>query len=60
MKQFVLARGLTGVSSLRGKVISQFLRTTQLVPLASLAQYVRERLMARLPERLLMRAERKA
>jgi hypothetical protein len=60
VKQFLLARGLTGVSTLRGKEISQFLRTTQLVPLASLAQYVRERLMARLPERLLMRAERKA
>ena len=60
VKQFLLARGLTGVSTLRGKEISHFLRTTQLVPLASLAQYVRERLMARLPERLLMRAERKA
>ena len=60
VKQFLLARGLTGVSTLRGKEISHFLRTTQLVPLASLAHYVRERLMARLPERLLMRAERKA
>jgi hypothetical protein len=60
VKQFLLARGLTGVSTLRSREISQFLRTTQLVPLSSLAQYVRERLMARLPERLLMRAERKA
>lgn len=60
VKQFLLARGLTGVSTLRSREISHFLRTTQLVPLASLAQYVRERLMARLPERLLMRAERKA
>lgn len=60
VKQFLMARGLTGVSTLRSREVSQFLRTTQLVPLASLAQYVRERLMARLPERLLMRAERKA
>ena len=60
VKQFLLARGLVGVSTLRGREIGQFLRTTQLVPLSSLAQYVRERLMARLPERLLMRAERKA
>ena len=60
VKQFLLARGLVGVSTLRSREISHFLRTTQLVPLASLAQYVRERLMARLPERLLMRAERRA
>jgi len=48
------------VSTLRSREISHFLRTTQLVPLASLAQYVRQRLMACLPERLLLRAERKA
>jgi hypothetical protein len=60
VKQFLLARGLTGVSTLRSREISHFLRTTQLVQLSSLAQYVRERLIARLPERLLMRAERKA
>jgi len=60
VKQFLLARGLVGVSTLRGREIGHFLRTTQLVSLSSLAQYVRERLMARLPERLLMRAERKA
>ena len=60
VKQYLLARGLTGVSLLRSRDISNFLRTTQLVPLAGLAQYVRERLMARLPERLLLRAERKA
>ena len=60
VKQFLLARGLTGVSTLRSREISHFLRTTQLVPLACLAQFVRERLMARLPERLLLRAERKA
>ncbi|MGY3090522.1 hypothetical protein ACVWYF_003577 [Hymenobacter sp. UYAg731] len=60
VKQFLLARGLTGVSTLRSREVSNFLRTTQLVPLSSLAQYVRERLIARLPERLLWRAERKA
>ena len=60
VKQFLLARGLAGVSTLRSKEVSQFLRTTQLIPLSNLAQYVRERLMARLPERLLLRAERKA
>ena len=60
VKQFLLARGLTGVSTLRLREVGQFLRTTQLVPLSSLAQFVRERLMVRLPERLLLRAERKA
>ena len=60
VKQFLLARGLTGVSTLRRREVHQFLRTTQLVPLSGLAQFVRDRLIARLPERLLMRAERKA
>ncbi|HEX8329382.1 MAG TPA: sce7726 family protein [Hymenobacter sp.] len=59
VKQFLMARGLTGVSTLRSREVSQFLRTTHVVPLSCLAQYVRDRLMARLPERLLMRAERK-
>ena len=60
VKQYLLARGLTGVSTLRSREISHVLRTTHLVPLSGLAQYVRERLTARLPERLLLRAERKA
>ncbi|MBF9223035.1 sce7726 family protein [Hymenobacter ruricola] len=60
VKQFLLARGLGGASTLRGAEIGRFLRTTNTVPLSALAQYVRERLMARLPERLLWRAERKA
>jgi hypothetical protein len=59
VKQFLLARGLRGVSSLRRAEVLHFLRTTQLVPLSSLALYVRERLMARLPERMAARAERK-
>ena len=60
VKQYLLALGLVGVSTLRLREVSQFLRTTQLVPLSGLAQYVRLRLIARLPERLLRRAERKA
>lgn len=60
VKQFLLARGLRGVSGLRRAEVLHFLRTTTLVPLSSLARYVRERLMARLPERMQMRAERKA
>src|SRR6476661_2019788 len=60
VKQFLMARGLQGVSTLRGKEVAKFLRYSQTVPLASLAQYVRERLIARMPERLLIRAERKA
>jgi hypothetical protein len=60
VKQFLLARGLAGASTLRQREVAQFLRTTQTISLSSLAQYVRERLMARLPERLLLREERKA
>ncbi|QJX46615.1 sce7726 family protein [Hymenobacter taeanensis] len=59
VKQYLLALGLSGVSTLRRREVMTFLRTTQLVPLSGLAQYVRERLIARLPERLLHRAERK-
>ncbi|SFQ05363.1 sce7726 family protein [Hymenobacter arizonensis] len=60
VKQFLLARGLAGASTLRSREVGHYLRTTHTVPLSSLAQYVRDRLIARLPERLLMRAERKA
>lgn len=60
IKQFLLARGLAGASTLRQREVANFLRTTQTIPLSSLAQYVRERLMARLPERLLLREARKA
>ena len=59
VKQFLLALGLTGVSTLRGRDIAHLLRTNNRIPLARLAQYVRDRLMARLPQRLLARAERK-
>ncbi|RZK42938.1 MAG: hypothetical protein EOO57_00650 [Hymenobacter sp.] len=60
VKQFLLARGLAGASTLRQREIAHYLRTTQTIPLSSLAQYARERLMARLPERLALREARKA
>lgn len=60
VKQFLLARGLAGASTLRSREVAQYLRTSHTIPLSSLAQYVRERLMARLPERLLLREARRA
>ncbi len=60
IKQFLLARGLAGASTLRQREVAHYLRTSQTIPLSSLAQYVRERLMARLPERLALREERRA
>jgi len=60
IKQYLLARGLAGASTLRQREVAQYLRTSHTVPLSHLAQYVRERLMARLPERLLQREARKA
>ena len=60
VKQFLLALGLTGVSTLRGRDVAHLLRTNNRIPLAGLAHYARQRLMARLPQRLLARAERKA
>lgn len=60
IKQYLLARGLAGASTLRQREVAQYLRTSHTVPLSGLAQYVRERLMARLPERLLLREVRKA
>ena len=60
VKQFLLARGLAGASPLRAREVAHLLRTTHLVPLSSLAQYVRERLIMSLPQRLVNRAERKA
>ncbi len=60
IKQYLLARGLAGASTLRQREVAQYLRTAHTVPLSHLAQYVRQRLMARLPERLLLREARKA
>ncbi|WP_167856794.1 sce7726 family protein [Hymenobacter aquaticus] len=59
VKQFLLARGLRGVSQLRRAEVMNLLRTTHAIPLSSLAQHVRERLMVRMPQRLLDRAERR-
>lgn len=60
VKQFLMTLGLQGVSKLRRAEVLQLLRTSHAIPLSRLAQYVRERLMARMPQRLLDRAERKA
>ena len=60
IKQFLLARGLAGASTLRQREVAQYLRGSATVPLSALAQYVRARLMARLPERLAQREVRKA
>ena len=60
IKQYLLARGLAGASTLRQREVAHYLRTAHTVPLSHLAQFVRERLMARLPERLLLREARKA
>jgi hypothetical protein len=60
IKQYLLARGLAGASTLRQREVAHYLRHSHTVPLSHLAQYVRERLMARLPERLLHREARKA
>ncbi|WP_151087873.1 sce7726 family protein [Hymenobacter baengnokdamensis] len=60
VKQYLLARGLAGASTLRKREVAHYLRTAHTVPLSDLAHYVRERLIARLPERLLLREERKA
>ena len=60
VKQYLLSLGFAGVSTLRLREVGHFLRTTQLVPLSGLAYFARQRLMARLPERLLLRAARKA
>lgn len=60
VKQFLMALGLQGVSRLRKGEVLHLLRTSHTIPLTRLAQYVRERLIARMPQRLLDRAERKA
>jgi len=60
VKQFLLAQGLTGISTMRGAEIGKFLRTSPLVPLSRLAWFARQRLMASLPQRLLGRIERRA
>lgn len=60
VRQFLMARGLTGVSWLRRREVLNVVRNAHSIPLSVLAQYVREQLTARLPQRLEARAERKA
>jgi hypothetical protein len=60
VRQFLMARGMTGVSFLRRREVLNVLRTAHSIPLSALAQYVRAQLTARLPQRLEARAERKA
>ncbi|HEX8425077.1 sce7726 family protein [Hymenobacter sp.] len=60
VRQFLMSRGLTGVSWLRRREVLNVVRNAHSVPLSILAQYVREQLTARLPQRLEARAERKA
>ena len=60
VRQFLLARGLTGISWLRRRDILTLLRTAHTIPLSALAQYVRAQLTARLPQRMAARAERQA
>ncbi len=60
VQQFLLARGLAGAGTLRRREVAAFLRTSHTVPLSALAAFVRARLLARLPERLLLREERAA
>jgi hypothetical protein len=48
------------VNMLPRRGVAQLLSTAHSIPLSALAQFVRERLMARMPQRLEARAERKA
>ncbi|TGE14033.1 sce7726 family protein [Hymenobacter elongatus] len=59
VKQYLLALGWRGVSQLRRAEVLQLLRSTHTISLSGLAQYARERLISRMPQRLLDRAERK-
>ncbi|WP_400191325.1 sce7726 family protein [Hymenobacter sp. B81] len=60
VKQYLMAGGLYHVSPLPRREVAKLLHTAHFIPLSGLARYVRERLIARLPQRLEARAERKA
>ncbi|KAA9338454.1 sce7726 family protein [Hymenobacter busanensis] len=60
VKAYLFDRGLHHVGLLRRRDLSHLLATAHSIPLSGLAQFVRDRLMARLPQRLQARAERKA
>ncbi len=58
VRQFLMTCGLTGVSWLRRREVLNVVRNAHSIPLSALAQYVRQQLTARLPQRLEARAER--
>jgi hypothetical protein len=58
IKQYLLALGLAGASTLRQREIAQFLRTTHTVPLSGLAQYVRQARRAERERQATARARR--
>ena len=60
VQQYLMNLGLKGASQLRRRELFRILAQTHSIPLSSLAHYVRERLIARMPQRLQNRAERKA
>jgi hypothetical protein len=60
VKQYLMDHGLHHVSLLRRRDVVKLLNGTQLIPLSHLCQFVRDRLIARLPQRLENREIRKA
>ncbi|UYZ59701.1 sce7726 family protein [Hymenobacter latericus] len=60
VKEFLADLGLYHVGLLRRRDITKLLNTAHSIPLSQLAQFVRTRLMQRMPQRLEARAERKA
>ncbi|WP_324670631.1 sce7726 family protein [Hymenobacter sp. GOD-10R] len=60
VQQYLMTLGLKGASQLRRRELVRILAQTHSIPLSGLAQFVRERLIARMPQRLQNRAERKA
>ncbi|GAB2960681.1 hypothetical protein GCM10027048_30670 [Hymenobacter coalescens] len=60
VKQYLMDHGLHHVSLLRRRDVAKLLNGTQVIALSHLAQFVRDRLMARMPQRLENREVRKA
>lgn len=60
LRQFMLARGLRGVSTMQRREVMHIMRHAHNIPVSHWARYTRERLTARLPVRTQKRAERKA
>ncbi|MCC3159174.1 sce7726 family protein [Hymenobacter sp. 15J16-1T3B] len=60
VKQYLMDHGLHHVSLLRRRDVSKLLNGTQVIPLSHLCQFVRDRLIARMPQRLENREVRKA